>query len=64
MPRRPLPPNVTRLPRPGRKLMAVIGVRKIEREGGSECAAARDEVPAEETAEVEPFRKPGPNEDD
>ncbi len=57
MPRRPLPPNVTRLPRPGRRLMAVIGMRKIEREDGSEAIKIGFSHPQPEPAGVKPFRK-------
>ena len=64
MPRRPLPPNVTRLPQPGRRMMAVIGVRLVEREGGSDALRLEMKYPLEERAEVKPFRKPEPNEDD
>ena len=57
MPRRPLPPNVTRLPRPGRRLMAVFTVRKVEHEDGGEALRLGMKYPREERAEVKPFRK-------
>ncbi len=50
-------PNVTRLPRPGRRLVAVIAVRKIEREGGSEALRLEMKYPRREGAEV--IRLPG-----